>query len=224
MDLAQRAVNGVILDFDGLIIDTEGEGYRVWQEAFAEHGIALEMKQWLSAVGHAHDFDPSELLRGKYPHWQPEDLLAFSRSIWGRQKERINDLIPLPGVLELIEAARSAKLPIGLASNADEQWVENGLQRLKLRHHFDTVWTCEMVEQPKPHPAIYQGAARSMGLDPAVHHIIVFEDSEPGVLAARAAGLYVIAVPNQITRHQDLSAAHEILPSILDYKWPAVSG
>ncbi|WP_421121903.1 HAD-IA family hydrolase [Aquihabitans daechungensis] len=94
-----------------------------------------------------------------------------------------------------------------------ETWVDTHLERLGLRAHFAVIASRDQVEgRGKPDPASYRYATRELGADPA--RAIAIEDSNPGVTAALAAGLTVVAIPSEITRHTDLSAAHHTAPSM----------
>ena len=76
------------------------------------------------------------------------------------------------------------------------------------------------VRAPKPAPDVYQAALRALGADGDPSRSLAFEDSQPGVQAAKAAGLRVVAVPNALTRHQDLSVADAMLASMLEFELP----
>ena len=93
------------------------------------------------------------------------------------------------------------------------------LERLGLRDFFQVVRTRETVKNHKPAPDVYLGALEDLGVeDPAGS--IAFEDSEPGVRAAKAAGLHVVAVPHHLTQHQDLSLADETRETLDGYELP----
>ena len=95
------------------------------------------------------------------------------------------------------------------------------MERLGLRHYFEVVRTVDTVARPKPQPDVYLGALADLGLSTAVGSL-AFEDSEPGVRAAKAAGLYVVAVPSELTRHQDLSLADETQASLAGFRLPVL--
>ncbi len=201
----------LILDFDGLMIDTELPGFVAWQEMYEKAGEHLTVADWLKAVGYVNGFDPrSELEKrtGRTFDWPTLDLQVSSRA-----HELIAAAGTLPGVVALLEAGRRGGFRMGVASNSTADWVLPGLERLGLRHYFTAVRTVETVARPKPQPDVYHGALADLGLSTPVGSL-AFEDSEPGVRAAKAAGLYVVAVPNELTRHQDLSLADEILTTL----------
>ena len=95
------------------------------------------------------------------------------------------------------------------------------LERLGSRRHFAVVRTVDTVARPKPQPDVYLAALAELGISTPAGSF-AFEDSEPGVRAAKAAGLYVAAVPNELTRHQDLAMADEILGSLTEFVLPPV--
>lgn len=206
----------VILDFDGLIVDTEMSEYLAWKEIYESEGAHLGVEDWLSAVGYVNGFDPRahlEKLTGRAFDWPEVDA---------RRRRRIHelnaDLAPLPGVRELIALAAETGYRLGLASNSTADWVVPGLQRLGLGETFAAVRTVDTVARPKPSPDVYLAVLADLGADAADSY--AFEDSEPGVRAAKTAGLYVVAVPNRLTRHQDLSTADEIRDSLVGIRLP----
>jgi HAD superfamily hydrolase (TIGR01509 family) len=101
---------------------------------------------------------------------------------------------PRPGALELVAAVRAAGIPVGLASNSAREFVERALAVSALANgHFDVVVSADDVAAAKPAPDIYLAACAALGAAP--ERSAALEDSPPGVAAARAAGMYVIAVP-----------------------------
>ena len=210
----------LILDFDGLILDTEWPGYQAWNEFYEREGVHLKISDWLNAVGYVDGFDPrahlERLTRRQYD-WSVLDLQITTRA-----RELIALAVPLPGVVALIERGLAAGYRLGVASNSSSDWVLPGLERLGLREHFGVVRTVDTVARPKPQPDVYLAALADLGIS-TPQGSFAFEDSQPGVQAAKAAGLYVVAVPNELTRHQDLSLADKILPSLTDFTFPPLS-
>jgi beta-phosphoglucomutase-like phosphatase (HAD superfamily) len=120
----------------------------------------------------------------------------------------------MPGVVEYLDKAVEIGLKIGLASSSDRAWVVNHLTELDLIHYFDVVCTLEDVKLVKPDPDLYQKAVA--GLDLLPDQVVAFEDAPNGILAAKRAGLYCVAVPNSVTRSLDLSGADLILDSFCE--------
>ncbi len=119
---------------------------------------------------------------------------------------------PMPGAVELARACHAAGLRLGIASSSPLDQIEEIVEALGQRHLFDVLTSGHEVPRAKPDPAIYQLACVRLRVAPA--ECVALEDSRPGVLAARAAGLRCLAVPNVYTANQDLSAASAVVPTL----------
>lgn len=205
-------MRALIFDFDGLILDTELPDYISWQEVYHSYGVELPLEKWITIVGGTaeSDFEPHEYL---------EELIGTKvdrEQIWvSRRKsylEHLENQPILPGVLTYLEEAKKQGLKLAVASSSPENWVIGHLSRLDLKDYFDVICTADDVEQTKPNPTILLLTAEKVGVQP--EEVIVLEDSYNGVLAARRAGMFVVAVPNQVTGQADLSQANLILASL----------
>jgi HAD superfamily hydrolase (TIGR01509 family) len=202
-------LQALIFDFDGLIVDTEKPGFDSWNELYAGFGQKLTLDDWRGATGYVGGFDPGvhlEGLLGRKLDW--ENLVP-------RRDDRNWELTltqgVLPGIRELMLAAVSAGIPIGVASNSGFGWVNDGLERLGLRDLVGAIVTRDMVLNPKPAPDVYLKAAETLQVSPI--RSVALEDSEPGCRAAKAAGMRAVVIPNQFSERQDLSVADLIVPS-----------
>jgi HAD superfamily hydrolase (TIGR01509 family) len=202
--------DAVIFDFDGTIFDSETPIYQAYAAALAELGHTLTIPGWATVVGHAEDESHLALCRAVGADLDRDDL----EERYSRQDRAWRDEQPaLPGVVALLDELATAGVPLGIASSSPESWVETHLVRLGLRDRFAVIASRDQVEgRGKPDPASFRFATRALGADPA--RTIAIEDSNPGVTAAVAAGLTVIAVPSEITQHTDLSAAHHTVASM----------
>lgn len=204
-------IKGIIFDFDGLLVDTETPQLRAWQKIFAANGATLQLQEWVQCLGTSADaFDPIANLRAKTVH--PLD----AQELLKQQREQVNrDLIvePLrPGIQELLIEARREKLSLAIASSSNRRWVEDGLRRCAILDFFLVICTSNDVRQVKPHPELYQLALQRMGL--SGDEVVALEDSPNGIRAAKAAGLFCVAYPNEISQHLDLTQADVILPML----------
>jgi HAD superfamily hydrolase (TIGR01509 family) len=212
-------IQALIFDFDGTILDTETPEFVAWTEFYLEHGQVLDVQLWGKGVGTWGAFDPIanlEQLTG----------LEFDRhDIHARIRPRVTALIEasvlLPGVLQTLDQARALGLRVGLASSSGNEWIYGWLERFVLRDRFEVVKTKDDVENVKPDPELYLSAAAALSLEPG--GCVAIEDSPNGSIAALAAGMRVIAVPNQITTHLEFPAGvHKIfsletpLPALLE--------
>jgi len=129
-------------------------------------------------------------------------------------EKHLNSQPVMQGVVAFIEQAEARHIPMAVCSSSSHAWVQGHLQRIKLLHHFRYIITIDDVTAPKPDPQLYCLAASRMGFPPK--SLVAFEDSLNGVMAAKAAGLYCIAIPNEMTRSMNLEQADQIASSFMD--------
>lgn len=207
-------IRALILDFDGLIIDSEIAVASAWAEVFSAHGQPFPEKVWRTMVGTRENdgvlWTELERLTAVRPDIEALDAARKLRGV-----EIANGLPALPGVVELIEQALGRGLGLAVASSSSDWWVDGHLERLGLRDHFSVVKTRGDAARSKPFPDIYVKVLGDVGLDPG--EAIAFEDSAPGVSAAKAAGLRVVAVPGSYTEHMTFEHADTVLKSLAGF-------
>jgi len=212
----------LIFDFDGLILDTETPEFHVWQDIYREHGFELPAEKWASIVGGSglSDFDAAKnlsiLTQGQL------DPASLSDRFHLQSGELIHTLGPLPGVVDYLTEAKRLKLKLAIASSSTRAWVEPHARRIGVYHFFDHVVTREDVGpgRTKPNPDLFLTALDRLGVSKEA--AIVFEDSPNGVKAARQAGIFVVAVPNELTSMLSLDHADLILNSLSDMPLPVL--
>lgn len=207
-------IRGLIFDFDGLILETEGPVYQSWAEFYREFGAELPMEIWAGVIGTSNleHLDVFSLLENTIGRKLDRAVLAPRRA--AREMEICLAQPVLPGVVEKIHKAQALGLHLGIASSSNREWVVGHLTRLDLVDYFEVIHTSEDVERTKPDPALYRLALSSLALKPS--EAIVFEDSPNGVTAAKANGIFTVAVPNGMTRQLNLSHADLILDSLAE--------
>ena len=206
-------INAVVFDFDGLILDTEWAEHRATVEVFERYGVELDTDEYASIIGsswNAHD----ELARRASVELPPREEL---RAMYGaRIRELHAELAVLPGVEAWLAEAQTMGLRRAIASTSSEEWVTTLLDQVGLRDRFAAFSCCGLgdVMPAKPAPGCYLHACEQLGVTPA--NALAIEDSVNGVAAAKAAGLWCVAVPNALTRALDFSAADAQLASLAD--------
>lgn len=203
----------LIFDFDGLVINTEGPVYESWQELFRSYGLELSFDKWVSTVGSSDaEFDPYAELDRLLGH--PVDWQIVGPRRRERELELIEKLPLRPGVLQYLTDAKRLGLKIGMASSSSCEWVQGHLTRLGIIDYFEIIHGKDDVRRTKPSPELYITVLEAFGLDG--NQAIVLEDSLNGVLAAKEAGCFTLAVPNNITRHLEFDKADLVLNSLED--------
>lgn len=204
--------DAVVFDFDGTVFDSETPIFRASAAAVASLGHELTIEGWATVVGHGEDDSWRALLAAVGADL---DRAAYEAAYDAQDRSWRETLPALPGVVELVEELHGAGVPLGIASSSPASWLETHLTRLGLRHRFTSLASRDRVGgRSKPAPDTYLLACRELGADPS--RSVAIEDSSPGVAAARAAGLAVVVVPSDITRHTDTSAAHRRVGSVAD--------
>ncbi|MGX6602552.1 HAD family hydrolase [Micromonosporaceae bacterium Da 78-11] len=206
-------LKAVIFDLDGTIIDTETPEFVAWQEAYARLGVSLEQAVWAQAIGTSDSgWDP-------YTHLEsllgaPVDRAAMRTARHTRFDELMAAAEPRAGIVAWLDEARDLGLRVGLASSSGREWVGRFLDALGLRDRFETLATRDRVSRSKPDPELYELALRDLGV--RADEALAVEDSPNGVAAAKAAGLFCVAVPNPMTADLALDRADLILHSLAD--------
>lgn len=201
---------GVVFDLDGTIVDTEDGEYAAVRDAFADFGFTYPPEKWAAIIGVS--WAPNwldELSTEVGPTFDREAVRARYRE---RRQRSIAALAPLPGVIDIFEQAREARIPIAVASNSPLAWVEERLEQLGLRRQVHAIAAVDTVSEAKPSAAPYLEACAAIGAGPACS--VAFEDSSTGVASATAAGLFTVACPHGLSQYHDLSAADLLVHSL----------
>jgi beta-phosphoglucomutase len=197
----------VVFDFNGTLSDDEPILYEIFQELFAEHGRPLSAPEYYDQLAGLSD---PEIVRT----WLGPDNPAVGKVIekrTERYRERVADGSSVPD--ETREAVRYAaeRVPVGVVSGAARAEIEPVLAAAGLAEHVSFVVAAEDVERGKPHPDGYERAVALLDVQPS--DVLVFEDTEAGVQAAKAAGTRAIAVLGTLAPDR-LAAADEIVPAV----------
>lgn len=206
-------MDGLIFDFDGLILDTELPEYQTWQEIYQSYGCELPIAVWATCIGTADDvFDPYAYLEEQAG--RPVEREQVAPGWQARYAELLAAQALLPGVLDYLRAGKRLGLKLAVASSSPHTRIDAHLERLGIQQYFDCVRCREDVAQTKPQPDLFLAALACLGLAPG--EAIAFEDSPNGILAAKRAGLFTVAVPNALTGGLALDHADLRLSSLAD--------
>ncbi|MGH2411604.1 MAG: HAD family hydrolase [Chloroflexota bacterium] len=211
-DLDPRpGLRAVIVDLDGLLIDSETWSWQAHDRALASFGLpALHIEEARRLVGLDGEDEWATV-----QEMRPMDVTAAAYAAIHREafsELRETNLAPMPGLGDLLDVVNARGWRLGLASNAGRPSIIAALTGLGIREHFAAIVSADEVPKGKPDPAVYQLAMERLGVAP--ERSLALEDSATGLRAARAAGMYCVAVPNALTLSQDLSSAHRMFPSL----------
>jgi HAD superfamily hydrolase (TIGR01509 family) len=209
-------VGAFLFDFDGLILDTELAARAGWERLYREHGHELPTDLWATLVGTTHaPWDPMAHLEELVGEPLERDALnerRFAHEIALIEAEELR-----PGIAEYLAAARQHGLKRAIVSSSTRHWVDMHLERLEEATGWDAICTADRdPARAKPAPVLYLEALELLGV--TAGEAVAFEDSPHGVRAAKAAGVFCVAIPNEVTRELGLAEAGAdiVLDSLAD--------
>jgi HAD superfamily hydrolase (TIGR01509 family) len=206
-------VKAFLFDFDGLILDTETASRAGWEWIYREHGHELPAEKWELVVGTVGAWDPWEHLEELVGEPLDRDALNERRNAHELSMIEAEEL--RPGIADYILAAERLELKRAIVSSASRRWIDMHLARLERAVGWDAIVTADRnVERAKPAPTLYLEALDLLGV--AADEAVAFEDSPNGVAAAKQAGIYVVGIPNNVTRSFGLDDADVVVESLAD--------
>lgn len=201
-------IKAVIFDMDGVLVDTEPLHYLAWKSVFENHGSSLSEKEFTSFVGKGNPAVASHLISTLNLKVKEEKIIEEKNRIYS---ELIKNVKTRKGAKEILLKLKN-RTKLCLASSSKREDVFPILKIVNLMQLFDVIVTGDEVERIKPYPDIYFLAAKKLNLKP--RECVVFEDSSVGVLSAKTAGMFCIAVPHKFSKKQDFSKADMIRDSL----------
>ena len=185
-------IEAVVFDLDGVLLDSEQLWDKAREQLARERGGRWHDQAQRDMMG------MSSLEWSRYMHETiglPEPPEEISREVVERLTALYRERLPaIPGAKEAVERL-AADYKLGLASSSNRELIDLALELLGVAHLFAATVSSEEVARGKPAPDVYLEAARRLGIEPA--RAAAVEDSQNGILAAKAAGMRVIAIPNR---------------------------
>jgi len=193
----------IILDMDGLMVDTERLYIRCNHEIARSRGKQVQPPTQIRMIGRSPVESLAIFAADLGLPDDPRELVAIRDQMMLDLVQ--TDLLAMPGLTELLSFARP-RFRLAVATGSPRKLVDVVLDKLAIRPFFELIQTAEGIPNGKPDPEIFLRAVTKLRLPPG--ECIVLEDSENGVRAGRSAGCYTMAVPNSDTRQQNFAAAH----------------
>ncbi len=193
LDIPDGDFVGYIFDLDGTLIDTMPLHFRAWDEAMRRAGLQVPLDENLFySLGGVPTRRVGELMGAHYGLKLDADRLFHEKEALFRELQADARLIE-PVVAFARRAA--ATHPLAVASGGPRDIVRRSLELTGLAPLFKAVVTADDVVHGKPAPDMFLLAAKLLGVEPT--RCLVFEDAEPGIKAALAAGMQVVRVPSR---------------------------
>jgi HAD superfamily hydrolase (TIGR01509 family) len=204
----------VIFDMDGVMIDSEPIHSLTFESVVREYGNhpilgdtgiiqqpGLSEKENWQAIMARHGF--------------AADIMTLSEKRGRAFAELISNTdIMQKGLIALLNLLKLSTTKMAIASSSSTININVVLQVLKITHYFDAIISGDSVPRGKPFPDVFLEAARQLHIAP--ENCVVLEDSQTGVMAGKAAGMKVVAIPSRYTQQQDFSMADLVIYSLDD--------
>jgi HAD superfamily hydrolase (TIGR01509 family) len=186
---APSAIDGIIFDVDGTLVDSNDLHAQAWQESFRHFGKDVPFDQIRKHIGKGGDLLVPDLLNGKEMRTFGQELMDYRKEIFtGKYLEQVK---PFPGIRETVEQLAEGRR-ILLASSADPDDVKHYVKLIGLKDIIDGSTSKKDAEFSKPSPEIFEAALEKLGTD--ADRTITVGDTPYDVLASHRAGLTIVAV------------------------------
>ena len=207
----QGFVRGIIFDFDGVLIDTEPIYLRIINEVLQEVGVTPMTREAYQDLIGTPAGNTWDTFHARYELPRPT---SYYERLYDERLEEVlrRELTLRPEADVFLREVAERGLPRGLATSSRRKWLEFKLRVLGLEGYFCSVVSAEDVGHAKPAPHVYLRAVEETGI--SAQAALAIEDSPSGIAAAKAAGIYTIALRTTSTEGMDLSNADEVIDSL----------
>ena len=219
-------IKAILMDFNGVIIDDEPLQMKVYQEILEKEGITFSEEDYYSSLG----MDDKTFIEAAYERAgktpETNKVLEITQAKTQKWREIIAGEVPLfDGVVDFVKKMEK-DFALGIVSMARREEIEYALERAGLLGYFSIIVSAEDVSRCKPDPEVFlkgfnliDAARTSAGRNPIVHtECLVIEDSPPGIVGAKKAGLKTLGITNTVPAEQLRKAgADSVSPFLNDW-------
>ena len=213
MSRSAAIIRAFLFDLDGTLVDSERLWVAAAEQVLRQKGRPLTHEQALALIYGRGWGDIREDVLRDYPDAfaDAEELERLMGEAFGALEGQCD--IRIPSSIELLERL-SAAHPVGIVSGSTLALIHEMVRRLGVERCVSAIVGTEDTARGKPDPAPYLLGAERLGVPPSA--CVVFEDSRAGVLSAKAAGMYVVALQRDGAPPQDLSEADEVVTDLAE--------
>jgi beta-phosphoglucomutase-like phosphatase (HAD superfamily) len=212
MNLPPKA--GALFDLDGTLVNTEPRSRAAWQALFRTHRVPLDAVQ-LAAFAGRPGIEAVADHAASFPGFTPEAL--FLEALGYATGPDMPPSTPVAGALALLEELHDAGVPVGVVTSGTSGYARAELMALGALSLLDVLITADDVERGKPDPQGYLAGCAAIGMSPA--EVVVFEDAPAGILAAKSAGAFCVALTTT-HRASELGHADIVVQDLDSVAWP----
>lgn len=209
-------IKAAIFDMDGLLIDSEPLWSKAFKKSFKTVGVTITNQDMIDIMG----FRQSESVEHFYSKYKVRDYPAdkMVELIWQEMSELIKHEAKLkPGVHKTLQICKKAGLPVAIASSSAMPIIKAVVETLEIKEHFDHIYSAQFEPYGKPHPGVFIKVAEHFKVRRT--DCLVFEDAPSGVLAAKAAKMKCVAVPEpEVKNNPFIRTADIILDSLEEFE------
>jgi beta-phosphoglucomutase len=197
-----------VFDMDGVIVDNHQYHVKAWNQFFEKYDLEVTEEDFKHHINGRTIMEVIYYLFGEDTDQQQAQQYADEKEQLYREiyKEHIQ---AVKGLQNFLEKLKEKGYPLAICTSAPKENISFTLQLTHTESFFDQIIDMEGVRKGKPHPEIYQKAARELGLSPA--RCIVFEDSVSGIKSAKDAGCPVVALSTTHTKEELKETACDLI-------------
>lgn len=194
-------IKGVIFDMDGLMFNTEWLSTVMWERAGAEAGVIVT-KEFVDTCRGKNSNDIRKLFLEKFGPEFDYDTARNKRHQYMREYMEKNGVPKKEGLVELLTYLKEHEIGVAIATSTGREMAKWMLRDAGVYGYMNAFAFGDEVVRSKPDPEIFIKAAHALGLEPA--KCVVLEDSGPGIIAGKAAGGYVIHIPDMMVLSDEI--------------------
>lgn len=203
-------IKAVVFDLDGVLVNTEPLFFRAAQLAFQDLNIPFEEKDyahyWTQKGQGAVDYIKEKNIEVDYPEFRFRAKVYYINSL----EEGFEVMAGAEKVLITLHR----QLPLGLATSSSRDYLNIIFGKTGFHKYFQTTLAGDEVKNRKPDPEQFLTISEKLQTEP--NNVLVIEDAEKGLIAAKKAGMKVVAIPNSYTKDGDFGKADFVLDNLED--------